>query len=1004
MPFAKRSTYTLTLAISAALVASQVSAETAPPEQEMAWSCSLSDDGEWDCSVNEDLVEQTESAEKAAQTAAPTQTQQEVIAQPSQTSSEPAQDTTAVEIESAPNATPAPIRKIQREAVVAAPAQETQKKVKANSSGVWDCVAGANGEWVCNDDQDAYAETISQPNQGSPTVAQPASRATQPHSGTWDCVADANGEWLCSDAVTKPQTPAIATTPSGTSTPATVAAVSSQPIAAPEVIGSEWQCDTTASGDWDCRKVNIHAVNVITARNTASAQAQYITENAYSYLDWAYYANRHGQQCAGRYLEPTFASHGDEHLDNPPLYLEANQSSTIIGGLTRLQGNVAIRQGKRRLNARSAELDQVTNKGRLEGDVRFREPGFLMLGDSAQIDTTNTETIVSNAQYVMHEDGLRGKAERIIRLEDERLRIEQGDYTYCPPFSDAWKLEADSIVLNQKEGYGEAKGTVLRVAGVPIFYTPYFTFPIDDSRKSGFLYPSIGHSEENGLDISVPYYFNIAPNMDDTLTARYMSDRGILFENEFRYLNQWSNNTLNTAYIYDDDLFGDDRWLLDVQHQGQPSDNWRTNIDFTSVSDDDYFEDLDTSLEVSRQDHLDQRGSISYVQRDWQINALVHDYQTIDRNSRSPYKRLPQITLSGTNEFADKGEFEYLAQYTKFDRDLEGLTGSNRIIGDRRHFLPSASYLWQKPWGYVKPEIALWSSSYSLENQVAGREENPSAHVPILSLDSTVIFERQLDNGGLQTLEPRIFGLYVPEENQDDIPDFDTSVTSFNYRSLFRNNRFSGKDRIGDTAQISLGIANRFFNASGNEKVSLSIGQAYYFSDRKVQLNRNTPTDTKGQSDIATEAIWNITPNFRASFNSILDSSSHNNNQSNLRLKYKSDLNRRFDFGYRYKDNSSEQTDLSFIWPIGSSWTTLGRWLYDVEERESLETAIGLEYESCCWKVSFAGRRWLDDNEEYDRGFVLNFTLKGLGAFGSGDNAFLNDIIGYEEREEHNEN
>lgn len=967
MPFAKRSTYTLTLAISAALISSYASAEAAPSEPEMAWSCSMTKDGEWDCAVNEALVKEVE--QQALENSSPAEPNQSTNDNTTVVNSAPqkangsndSKEIESVAIESAPAAIAAPVNVIRSTTTPADQptpnrARNTRLATKTSTNGVWDCIAGANGDWVCN---------------GEGTATQ--NIATQP-------IIDTNRP-VANNTVT-----------------------SSQPFVTQEIIGSEWQCGTTASGDWDCHKVNIHALSVPTGngRQGQSAPA-YITENPYSHLDWAYYRDPKGQQCSGRYLEPQFASTGDEHLANPPLYLEADQSSTILGGLSRLQGGVTMRQGKRRLSSSSAELDQVTNKARLEGNVTFREPGLLMLSDSAQVDTTTSEAIFSNAQYVIHEEGLRGKADRIIRLEDERLRIEDGDYTYCPPYSEAWNLEADSIVLNKEEGYGEAEDAVLRVAGIPIFYAPYFTFPIDDTRRSGFLYPSLGYSNDGGIDLSVPYYFNIAPNIDDTLTTRLITDRGLLLENELRYLNNWSENTLSTAYIAEDDTTNDARWLLGINHEGRFANNWHTNIDYTSVSDEDYFDDLNTNLEITRQDHLDKRADITYLEENWAFRARVHDYQTISTSSTAPYKRLPELTLSGNDSFGEGGEFKYKAQYTQFDRNLTGLTGSDRVIGDRRFFLPSASYMWQNSWGYIKPELALWSSSYSLENQVTGFSSSPSINAPILSIDSGLVLERELSNGGTHTLEPRLFGLYVPEENQDAIPDFDTSALDFSYYSLFRKNRFSGHDRLGDTQQVSLGLSSNIYSDQGQQIAGFSIGQAYYFADRKIQLNSTDPDETSGQSDIATEAVWYLSPNFRASLDAILDNSDFKNTESNLRLRYNSDKDHRFDFSYRYEDNVRKQTDLSFIWPVANHWTAMGRWLYDIKDSDSLETALGLEYESCCWKVSFAGRRWLDDTDKFDTGVFLNFTLKGLGSFGSGSSGFMNDIIGYEEREEQNE-
>ena len=932
----------------------------------------MTKNGEWDCAVNEELVRQVEqqslpennSSTTPSDDAGASTTQAISTDTTSSPSASPTETNESVAIEAAPAAIAAPINTVRptsaqetTQTAQSIPTRRTSLATKGSSNGVWDCVAGPNGDWICNGEGTATTELVAQP------------------------VIKTDNQAINDSQIAR-----------------------SQPMATEEIIGSEWQCGTSASGDWDCHKVNIHALTMPSSntRRGKSAPA-YITENAYSHLDWAYYRNPKGQQCAGRYLEPEFASTGDENLENPPLYLEADQTSTILGGLTRLQGGVTMRQGKRRLNSSSAELDQVTNKARLEGNVQFREPGLLMLADSAQVDTTTSEAIFSNAQYVIHEEGLRGEAERIIRLEDERLRLENGDYTYCPPYSEAWNLNADSIVLNKTEGYGEAEGAVLRVAGIPILYAPYFTFPIDDTRRSGFLYPSLGYSKDSGVDVSIPYYFNIAPNMDDTLRARFISDRGLLLENEFRHLNKWSENKLSTAYLAEDDTTNDGRWLLGVDHKGSFARNWHTDIDYTSVSDEDYFDDLNTNLEITRQDHLDKRADLSYIQENWSFRARVHDYQTIDTNSTAPYKRLPQLTLQGKNEFGEGGEFKYKAEYTQFDRNLTGLTGSDRVVGDRRFVMPSASYLWQQSWGYLKPEVALWSSSYSLENQTAGLSSNPSVNAPIISLDSGLIFERSRSNGGTHTLEPRLFGLYIPEENQDAMPDFDTSELDFSYSSLFRKNRFSGLDRLGDTQQLSLGLSSNLYTSEGDQTASFSIGQAYYFADRKVQLNSTDPDESSGQSDIATEAIWYLTPNFRASLDAILDNSDFKNTESNARLRYNSDENHRFDFSYRYEDNVRKQTDLSFIWPVSDHWTAMGRWLYDVQDSDSLETALGLEYESCCWKVSFAGRRWLDDTDKFDTGVFLNFTLKGLGSFGSGSRGFMNDIIGYEEREEQNE-
>lgn len=914
----------------------------------------MTKEGEWNCEVNEELSAEAENNSVESTEVSSTAS--------TQSSPKPATETVTVE--------PASPTKPQ--------AAETARSVKpaANSSPV-----------ARNDSED----------------------------GEWQCSANELGEWQCDNANDRSyaSTPSSqkAPAPSGTSVrePASQAQKPSEITVQQQVIGDEWQCAANSNNEWDCQKTEIFAAALPfrTESEERSPVQQFIKENPYSRLDWVYYQNRSNQQCAGQYLEPQSPVFGDENLAEPPLYLEAAQSSSVLGGLTQLQGGVNMRQGSRRVSSISAEVDQVTNKARLEGDVKYREPGLLMLSDNAQIDTVTNEAIFSNAEFVMHEDNLRGTAERIIHLEDERIRLEQGTYTYCPPFSEAWGLEAESTVLNREEGFGVAEDAVLRIAGVPVLYTPYFSFPLDDTRKSGFLAPSLSYGDESGIDLAVPYYFNIAPNMDDTFTPRYISDRGLLLQNEFRYLNSWSMNELNAAYLPDDDAYGDDRWLLAFDHTGKFAENWSTKIDYTSVSDDEYFEDLTSDLDVQREDHLDQNAAIVYAGNGWKAELEVHDYQTID--GTAPYKLMPQFTVSGRESFQNNVSLNYLAELTRFDRDLDGLTGANRVVGDRVHLNPSLEYLWQRPWGYIRPRVSLWSSSYSLDNQLTGFESSPDINSAIASLDSGLFFDRDLANGGTHTLEPRLFALFVPEEDHSAVPDFDTSRYTFNYNYLFRENRFSGKDRLGDTEQVSLGITTRYITASGFEKANFQIGQAYYFADREVQLSNSTAPETNNQSDIATRATWYLSQNTKTYLDTILDSSDYKVQSSTLGLKYNRDYDHVLNFRYRYTDSSREQADLSYIWPLSTHWTSMGRLLYDIRGNETEEASLGLEYESCCWKVSLAGRHWLDGTEpngsnKYDYGIFLQLTLKGLGSFGSGDKGFLDDIIGYEEREEQYEN
>lgn len=865
----------------------------------------------------------------------------------------------------------------------------------ADREMAWTCTMNKAQEWTCDvTEQTAPVETESvQISQPSLPVSQP-SEATASTSAAAEPVQVSNAP--AAPAVATPgltvgthiKPPVIIHTPQ---TKPEQPAQSAQPVRYEQVAGAEpeWQCDGDANGNWQCsQEVPMVPVGQMVAINRRPSQHA----NPYTQLDWVVDPN-YGF-CGGYYQAPEFTNQPQQ--DDAPLFLEAAQSSTKIGGLTKLEGGVKLQQDNRLLSSDYAELDQVTNKASLEGNVSFREPGLLLRGRHAQVDIKSHETLVSDSIFVLHEQEMRGQADRFIRLADSRLRMEQGSFTYCPPGDESWQVAADNITLNKEEGYGTAKHAKLEVAGVPILYLPYFSFPIDDRRRSGFLYPSFSISSDNGVELGVPYYFNLAPNYDATLTPRLFSERGLQLEGEFRYLNSWSMNQTSAAYLPSDDKFGDDRWLLGLEHQSQNNGRWHSKVDFTRVSDKDYYDDLDTMLDVSKEDHLQQLGEVQYTGDGFTALARVQSYQTIS-DDESPYRRMPQLLVHGGKGWGDFGA-SYLAEFVSFDRDIGGLTGADRVTGERVHVRPGINYNYQRPWGYIRPSAQIWHSSYQLDDQVTGLEDNPSLTVPVVSLDSGMYFDRPLENGGQQTLEPRLFMLYVVQEDQDDIPVFDTAEFDFNYRSLFRFNRFSGHDRIGDTQQISLGLTSRWIMDDGYEKARFSIGQAYYFDDREVQLP-SLADQTDGQSDIASETVWNFSRKWRGTMDLIFDEK-FDTSKSNFKLSYKGDLDHRWNLSYRFEENERKQVDTSFIWPLAPQWGLIGRWQYDIDNDENIESLFGVEYEDCCWSIRIAAREWLDDTDNTDSALYIQFFLKGLGSLGSGDSSYLDDISGFKEREE----
>jgi len=685
----------------------------------------------------------------------------------------------------------------------------------------------------------------------------------------------------------------------------------------------------------------------------------------------------------------------------------------------------------------------------------------------------------------VHSGKVRGSAQYAKREETAIIRLKDGTYTSCEPGENSWHLKGNNVTLNPATGFGSATNVTLRVKDIPVFYTPYIHFPIDDRRQSGFLAPSIGSSSDTGLSLQTPYYFNLAPNFDATLYPHLMTDRGLLMGGEFRYLTRSSEGQIGAAYLDDsnDDRklqseYEDQRWMYSWQNRSGLDSRLLAEVDYTDLSDPYYFQDLHTNLGISQPDFLDQRGTLSWRGDTFTARLNVHAYEATRVVDTTPYERLPQLTLDGKLPFQPGGlNFAYKTEFVSFQRDLRSgnfikkdgaptpwydnyVSGLNRAEGERIHLEPGVSLPLDWSWGFVKPSIKYAYTQYDLDLDGKGLrdlnrqnmqfEDSPDRGVPILSVDSGLYFDRDTQWFGKdyrQTLEPRLFYLYVPKEDQTDIPIFDTSETSFSYSSLWRENRFSGNDRIGDANQLSLGVTNRWIESSGFERQRLSIGQAFYFADRKVQMPgidyRTRKTEQSSVSPYALEYMYryNRDWNFTSTFNWDPDASRTRSGSAMWHYQPADNPNKIVNIGYRYRNDTMRydqasgtwtyggdfgtpgqpnyikdyykinQHDFSFIWPVVPQWSVIGRWQHDYSRSRTLEAFGGFEYDSCCWKLRLINRYWIDydetslnpdRNDEPDTGIFLQIVLKGLGGVvGNATETFLDKgIQGYRERED----
>jgi len=814
----------------------------------------------------------------------------------------------------------------------------------------------------------------------------------------------------------------------------------------------------------------------------------------YSHLDWvprekltAAQLAETGPYCTGTYVEPNRPGKFDDTpMSEAPTYVSAKATRyEQEQEIATLAGDVVLRQGSIQVEADEASLHQLENRGELTGNVRFRDRDALLVGDRAEIFLDSGEAKVENAEYVVHSGKVRGSAQYAKREETAIIRLKDGTYTSCEPGENSWHLKGNNVTLNPATGFGSATNVTLRVKDVPVFYTPYIYFPIDDRRQSGFLAPSIGSSSDTGLSLQTPYYFNLAPNFDATLYPHLMTDRGLLMGGEFRYLTRSSEGQIGAAYLDDsnDDRklqseYEDQRWMYSWQNRSGLDSRLLAEVDYTDLSDPYYFQDLHTNLGISQPDFLDQRGTLSWRGDTFTARLNVHAYEATRVVDTTPYERLPQLTLDGKLPFQPGGlNFAYKTEFVSFQRDLRSgnfikkdgaptpwydnyVSGLNRAEGERIHLEPGVSLPLDWSWGFVKPSIKYAYTQYDLDLDGKGLrdlnrqnmqfEDSPDRGVPILSVDSGLYFDRDTQWFGKdyrQTLEPRLFYLYVPKEDQTDIPIFDTSETSFSYSSLWRENRFSGNDRIGDANQLSLGVTNRWIESSGFERQRLSIGQAFYFADRKVQMPgidyRTRKTEQSSVSPYALEYMYryNRDWNFTSTFNWDPDASRTRSGSAMWHYQPADNPNKIVNIGYRYRNDTMRydqasgtwtyggdfgtpgqpnyikdyykinQHDFSFIWPVVPQWSVIGRWQHDYSRSRTLEAFGGFEYDSCCWKLRLINRYWIDydetslnpdRNDEPDRGIFLQIVLKGLGGVvGSATETFLEQgIQGYRERED----
>ncbi len=719
--------------------------------------------------------------------------------------------------------------------------------------------------------------------------------------------------------------------------------------------------------------------------------------------------------CSGAYVQPPLPSFDTRIPQSSlPIYLQADEAQWEEGRAIEAQGNVFLQQGAYSLEVDRASLDLASGVSDLQGRVQFRGPDFIMTGEEARFQQGTGKFELDEASFLLHDSEIRGSARHVRRPEPEFLIIEKGVFTTCDPDDKSWSIRAKRVKLDQNEGTGRARNVTFRVQDVPVLYLPWFSFPIDDRRKSGFLYPMVGTSNTGrGMYLTTPYYFNLAPNYDATLTPQYIHGRGLHNELEGRYLGWYGQTDTAIGYIAEDDEFArkhpgksGERWALDLDNQSRWNRQWTTTVNYNQISDNQYLKDLNHSLSIDQTTHLDRELRTDFVGETWQFSSILHGYQTIDStilDADKPYQRLPELNLGGVWA-GDTLSWRWDSQYVYFERDNHNLTGLSRATGSRLRHTPKVSLPLENEYSFVIPAFSVDHTDYLLEDYDLG-EDHRSRTVPFYTLDSGLYFDRLFSMNDLaynQTLEPRLFYVYSDAPNQDDVPVFDTSLKSFSFSQLFSDDRFNGGDRVGDNNRLTVAMTTRFTEDSrGIDRAVISVGQVYYFEDREVGLN-GVGANTRSDSKLAGELQLRPLDWIDAYVTGLWDARSSETAEGSSRLAVHSpDYAWVLNAGHRFKDDlvvadRIEQSDVSAIMPVSDQISVFGRWLYDLIDQRTIGTLAGLEYKGCCWRAQLMSHSKLQDDTRLSHGIMFRFELKGLGGTGANVREIDQEIPGYE--------
>jgi LPS-assembly protein len=703
----------------------------------------------------------------------------------------------------------------------------------------------------------------------------------------------------------------------------------------------------------------------------------------------------------------------DRRLAPPPPRIERDAVRFISADRltgeesTRLKatGNVQIRQRGAAIIADEVDYDTETQVAVATGHVRLERSGDTVTGPRLVYRLEDQTGEMETPEFSLpktadRRHASRGAAEHAYLLGEQRSRLVGAQYTTCPVPRNDWVLKVSELELDGRSQEGTAWNSAVYFLGVPILYSPWLSFPIDNARKSGFLAPTLGSSGQSGFEFSLPWYWNIAPNQDATITPKLYTKRGLQLGGEYRYLWPSFTGQADLEFLPNDAITGTDRYFAGLRHAQQLPWGLSLAINAQKVSDDNYFRDLSTRVAATSQTNLPRDVIVGYQDEVWRATARAIGYQTLQdplAPVTPPYRQLPQLFVSGLKQDAYGLDGLVLGEFANF-------THPTLVNGERLILYPQVSLPLRRPWGYVTPKVGYHYTRYAISANDSGYQD-ATRGLALSSVDAGLFFDRpwQLGDGAFnQTLEPRLFYVYVPYRDQSNLPNFSTALVDFGTNTLFRENRFIGGDRVGDANQLTVAVTSRLVETNtGLERLKATLGQVYYFDPQRVTLDPTTPPNDGKKSDLLALLTGQVTPAFAVDASLQYDTGDNRAKQLDVASRYSPGPGRVLNAAYRFTRDNIKQVDLQGQWPVTSGLSLVGRWNWSLQDRKLIEGLAGFEYNAGCWEIRAVAHRFITATQQVSTSFQIQLELSGLSRIGiSPLETLRQNISGYRRSDE----